>query len=167
VTDLARSTRALIIPGSGQLIDLDDPTDVLTDAVTELAGLIDAVREARQAVIDEVAARLDRNNSRTTSLELSDGSVLFLETNAPTTEEFVVDEVRSAFGPLVQRGVLDAAVVERLIKFPPPKPVEPRVDRREVNKLRKSSVPGVREALDKVTRTVDQRRTLKVDRKST
>lgn len=152
---------AVMNPATGEVIDLVDAT------TTDLARAVQAVNELygelaafRQALIDEVAGRMDTANARTE--QVGDYK---LTTNAPTESTYGVQALREELAPLTEGddAPLNPIVLERLITTPPPAEPEPRVDKREVNKLAKSGDPRVLAALARARTVSPNRRTLKVE----
>lgn len=148
----------LVHPASGELVDLKAASDL------ELAGTIDRLLELRQrldtfgqAVTDELAGRLDRRGERKSIV----GDVE-LETNAPSSEEYVLDELEQGLKDLVDAGAIDAELVARVIVQPPPATPARRVDKREVNKLKKSTDNRVLAAIARARRVVPTKRTVKI-----
>jgi hypothetical protein len=148
-------------PATGELVNLDDVT------LVDLVALVETSRElARELsyhvdeLVDEAARRLDRTNSRTANLE--DGTKV--ETNAPTVDEYTVPAVRDALERLIEAEVLDAAVLRTVIVRPAPSTPPPRVDKRELNKLKAHDDPRVARLLGGARERKPQRRTLKIDR---
>lgn len=153
-------------PATGEVIDLKAaPTPELAAGLEQLDDLMGQLREFRQAVVDEAAARLDALGARK-ELITED---LELETNPPTTDEYPVEATRAELEALVEAGVLDAAIVDRVIVQPPtpppPGPPPKRVAKAEVNKLLKSSDRRVLQALGRARQRTTNRRTIKIKRK--
>lgn len=153
------NTRTLVQPASGELVELDAPTTDLVAGLERLEELVDRLMEFRRLVVDEVAARMDTANSRTERV----GDYV-LKTNAPTSEDYPVRPLREALRGLVEAGVLDPVVLERVIVTPPPTPPEPKVDKRELNKLKGHADPRVARAIGAVRQRTPNRRTLKIER---
>lgn len=147
-------------PATGELVNLDDAT------LEDLAHHIDRARQLRSELdehiddlVVEAAAAMDRVNKRTVTLE--DGTKL--ETNAPTEDSYAVDEVRAALVALVNAEVLDGAVIDAVIVWPPRPPAPPaRVAKAELNKLKAHDNPRVAAAIGAVRHRQPQRRTLKI-----
>jgi hypothetical protein len=153
------NTRTLVQPASGELVDLNAPTTELAAGLERLDELVMRLGDFRQAVTDELARRMDTANSRTERV----GDYV-LKTNAPTSEEYPVRPLREALRRLVELKVLDPVVLERVVKTPPPTPPEPKVDKRELNKLKNHADPRVARAIGAVRQRTPNRRTLKVER---
>jgi hypothetical protein len=165
MSDTTAASNALVVhPVSGEVITLRDvPTDELALGLkVDLERVAEAVVAARQAVIDEVARRLDRTGGRSAELELDDGRRLKVETNAPTTEVYPFRETREAILELVEREVLDATAIGRVLVYPDPPPApDPRVDKRAINALKR--IPDVARELGRLRRIENVKRTLKVN----
>lgn len=153
---------AVMNPATGEVIDLVDATTTdLARAVLSVGELYGELSAFRQALIDEVAGRMDTANARTEVV----GNYK-LTTNAPTESTYSVDALREALTPLTQGddAPLDPSVLSRLIILPVPALPEPKVDKREVNKLKASTDPRVLAALAQARTISPNRRTLKVER---
>lgn len=153
----------LVHPQTGELVDLKAlATDTLAlDLTAELQALADRVDQAQRAVIDELARRVDKGGARTAEIELADGRQLTLETNAPTEVVYPFDQTRDALQRLVAEDELEAMALARVLKYPRPKPQDPRVDRRAIGALEK--IPAVEQALAEVRFKQDKKRTIKID----
>jgi hypothetical protein len=154
-------TAPVVIPVTGEVLDLSTVTTTdVVDAVERVAGYLDELAAVRQALIDEVARRLDAAGSRSAEV-----AGVRLETNAPTEEVYDVDRLLEALRPLVAAGVLEETAVRELVVRPIPKIPAPRVDKRRLNVLRRSANPRLIEALDAARSVIPTRRTLKIERK--
>lgn len=166
MTDTDTATDLVAVhPTTGEAIVKDATTTDLADAfeaALELRGRLD---EFAQAIVGEVADRMDKAAERKALLPTAGDGLVELEVNAPTSEEYPVDIMRTALETLVADGVLDDAVLAKVITTPPPKPQDPKVDKREVNKLKKSSDRRVLAAIAGARTVVTNRRTLKIKRK--
>lgn len=119
-------------PASGELLDLVGlSTRELVAADQRVRDLVAELGRFRQAVVNEVAARLDRANTRTDIV-----GRFKIETNAPSSDEYLLDVLEKELRALVAADVLDEAVVAAVVVQPPPKPQDKKVDKREVNKLK-------------------------------
>lgn len=133
----------IVHPITGEVIDLAaSPTDQIAAAFEDIGVLVQQVIDVRQALADELARRLDTVNTRNEQV----GDWL-IEVNAGTEEVYAVAPMRAALEPLVTAGVLDAEVLRRVITYPAPKAPDARVDKREVNKLKRHPDPSVQAAL--------------------
>jgi len=152
----------LIHPTSGEVVSLPDATgDELDRIDTDLARLIVTVGMMRQLVAAEVARRADRLNARTVEL---DGTTW--EVNAPTEDVYTVEAIRRELEPMVKAGRIDQAILDSLIVKPPPKPQDPRVDKRKVNTLLRTNDGAVLAALAAARQTRNTTRTAKVTRRA-
>ncbi|HEU4975723.1 MAG TPA: hypothetical protein VFT50_11580 [Baekduia sp.] len=155
VTDMT-----VVNPATGEVVDLDTaPTTDLASGLQDLEALLTRLGDFRQLVIDTLAGRMDTANSRTERV-----GEFILETNAPTVEDCPVGPLREVLDRLVADGVLDGSVVDRVITTPPPKFPEPRVAKRELNKLKGHADERVTDAISEVVERRPQRRTLKIKR---
>lgn len=161
MTDTATTAALeLVHPVTGELLDVAGAaTTDLAAAAAAISEHVDRVFEFRQALVDEVARRMDRMNTR--SEVVGD---LKLTTNAPATESYPVAPTRDALQRLVDDDVLDPEVIARVIVTPPPADPQPKVAARELNKLKRHDDPRVARALGAVRQVSPQRRTLKVER---
>lgn len=159
-TDTTATGRTLVHPTTGEVLDLAGATTTeLAAGLVELDELLSELGAFRQAAVDEVARRMDRVNTRTERVGEWE-----LETNAPTTETYAVDVLRERLAPLVEAGTIDQELVDRLVTTPAPKPPEPRVDKRELNKLKRTTDRDVLAAIAAARTINPQRRNLKLRR---
>ena len=150
--------RELVHPTTGEILDLAAATTTDLAVVHGRVGdLMRQLADFRQHVVDEVAARMDRENARSAVV-----GGLKIETNAPTTDTYPVEALLDALTELVGADVLSPAVVERVIETPLPKEPEPVVRKAELNRLRAHNNPVVVAKLDAVRVRNPQRRTLKI-----
>lgn len=149
----------IVHPLTGGAIATDAPTDQIAHALEEHAHVMAALSDYRHQLEAIVIARMDAANARTETV----GDHKFT-TNAPLTESYPVDVLYGVLQPLVDAGVLDPIVLERVIVTPPPKMPEPRADKREVNKLKKHPDERVRTAIEEACIEAPQSRTLKIER---
>lgn len=156
----ATSTELVVIhPATGEALDLVAMTTTdLAGALGELRELTDKLSAFRQAIIDEVAGRMDKGNARTEVV-----GPYKLVTNAPREESYPVRRLREELQPLIDAGELEPQVLDRLITTPRPKTPDPVVSKRELNKLKGSDNGAVLAALARVREVAPARRTLKVE----
>lgn len=157
----SETSRALVAidPVTGEILDLKALTTTdLAEATERARGLIDEVFGFRQRIVDEVSRRMDRENSRSAVV----GS-LKITTNAPVKESYPIAPLRAALQALVDADVLEASVIDRVITEADPKPPEPKVAARELNKLKGHDDQRVAAAIGAVRQRDPQRRTLKVE----
>jgi len=153
------TTDLVVIPVTGEAIDLNGPTTDLARTIEQIRGYLDGLIDVRRHVADELAARLDTANSRTEQV----GDYL-IKTNAPTQEDYSPAVLRAELEELITAGTLDAVVLDRVITTPEPKPPEPRVDKREINKLKRSTDPAVLRAVATARTITPNTRTITVTR---
>lgn len=149
----------IVHPLTGGALPVDAPTDQIAHALEEHAHVMLALQDYRHELEAIIIERLDAANARSEVV----GEHKFT-TNAPFTESYPVDELAIALGNLVDEGILDPVVMERVITTPDPKPPAPRVDKREANKLKKHVDERVRAAVEEVRLEAPQARTLKIER---
>lgn len=158
MTELDHTETRLVNAATGEVLDLSgESADELAGSLNELDQLVGALRDTRGAIVDELARRLD---ARGTRKAIIDG--VELETNAPSEEHYDPDELRRRLDPLVATGVIDQALVDSLIVTPAPKLPEPRVDRRRVNTLKRSTDRRLLAALSAARTVKPTTRTVKV-----
>lgn len=161
-TDLERQApeRTLLVPITGESVDLDASPPILLRAMDELEELRGDLIDVITAIERELIRRADATGKRT--VELSPG--LKVETNAPTVPEYDVDELRRRLGPLVRAGTVDRATYDALIVQPERPPLPPqRVDGNVAKGLLTSDNEELVEAVRAATtRRPVGRRTLKV-----
>lgn len=145
-------------PMTGALFELAPATpEELADEVDWVKAKVAELADYRQQITDELAKRADRKNAR--KLKLTDGREV--EVNAPTEDEWAVDEVRAALRRLIDAEVLDAEVLDTIVVYPTPsKPPPPRVHKVELKKLLGN--PDVAAELTPIRRTLDVKRTASV-----
>lgn len=153
----------LVHPATGEVLDIKAATTTeLAAGIESLADLFANLGDFRQAIIDELAGRLDSANARKERVGPYE-----LETNPPTTENYDAGILEAELTALVEAKVLDPVIIDRVVPFPeptpPPKP-QRRVDKREVNKLKKSTDRRVQSAVAKARSIAHNRRTIKVAR---
>jgi hypothetical protein len=129
----------------------------LAGAIGKLAEWDRKLGDFRQRIVDEMARRLDVENARKTVFD-----DLEVETNAPTAEEYLMDRLRDELQLLVDDGVLSEGVLARVFVKPPPKPQPERIDKRELNKLKKHDDRRVTAALGVSRNVVSTKRTIKI-----
>lgn len=155
----------LVHPATGEVLDIKAATTTeLAAGIESLADLFANLGDFRQAIINELAGRLDSANARKEQVGPYE-----LETNPPTTEDYSASTLEAELRELVEAKVLDPVIIDRVMPFPPPYvPPKPqrRVDKREVNKLKKSTDQRVLTAVAKARTILTQRRTVKVTRRS-
>jgi len=155
-TDLDTTQDATVVhPVTGEVLDLATaPIDVIAefvDAVTDSRRQLD---ELRSMADRELARRMDVENLRTYDL-----GGWRVTVNAPTRTVYDGERLRDVLASLVGEGVISESAADRACQqVTTLKPVV-----RELNKLR--SHPEVDTAIESVTSTVDQRRTVKVERR--
>lgn len=159
VDESAAVDNIAVDPASGEVVALSAPTLELVDHAERVRELTAELARFRQVLVDEVARRLDASNTR--SDVVGEWAV---ETNAPTSTDYLLDVLRAELEELVEDEVLDRAVLDRVIVTPDPKPPEPRVDKREVNKLKGHTDRRVAGAIAKASQRVNNTRTLKTKR---
>ena len=154
------STEAVHVmhPATGEVLDLAhlDGGD-LGAVVDELADLAGRVDDCKRELVAEVARRADQANARKVDL----GGYVF-EVNAPTSDAYDVGDVLAELQPFVGAGVITAAVLEDVIRRPPPKPSPPAVDLRKINTLWKSDNAELLAALARARRRAPTRRTARI-----
>lgn len=159
MTENTPSNELIVNPATGEALDLAGTTTDLCAAVAGIGEVRQMLDDYRQAVEDEIARRMDAANSRKDRVGDWEISV-----NAPTTETYPTDVLRDVVAQLVADGILDAVVLDRVIVRPEPKPPEPRVDRREINKLRKHPNPEVAAQIEAAAVVAPARRNVKIER---
>ena len=159
--DVPERTEVIVHPLTGGVLELDAPTDQLAAVLEEHREILSVLAEWRSLVERELVRRMDSANTRKEEV----GGYL-LEVNAPRTESYSVDAMREALAPLVDEGILDEVVLERVITMSVPKPVAPqeRVAKTEVNKLKKHPEEAVRAAIAEACEEIPNNRTLKIGR---
>lgn len=150
-------TDLIVHPLTGETLAIDAPTDVLAAALDEHRTLLSLMAEYKTVLQAEVLRRMDAANSRSEPI-----GGYKITVNAPRVEEYNADALRERLEQLVDDGVLDPVVPDRVIA--PPKPPAPKVDKREVNKLKGHPDDRVRQAVAESCEEVPQNRTVKIER---
>lgn len=155
------TSKAIIIhPVSGEVLELETATTTdVAEALARLGDLYNDLAAFKTRLVDEIAGRMDKANARTETV----GNYK-IEVNAPRTEAYPVPTMRQALQELVDAGALEASVLDRVITTPEPKEPEPRVELREVNKLKRHGDPRVQAAIARVRDVQPARRTAKITR---
>lgn len=161
--DVPERKEIIVHPLTGDVLELDAPTDQLAAVLEDHREILSVLAEWRSLVERELVRRMDSANTRKEEIG---GYVL--EVNAPRTESYSVDTTREALAPLVEEGILDEVVLERVITMSVPKPVAPqeRVAKTEINKLKKHPAEEVRAAIAEACEEIPNHRTIKIARVS-
>lgn len=120
------STTDLMIPGTGELIPLDGPTDHLAEAFDAISDLERQLRDARGAIRAELLTRLDRENRR--SAEVGDWK---LEAEAPDQTDYDPDELAPILARLVGEEKISAEAMDKALE----RKVERLPRKRELSRL--------------------------------
>lgn len=157
-TDVA----TIVDPVTGEAIKLGEyTTDSLALIADRAGGILAELAAFRQRLNDELAARLDAMGTRT-----ADVGEWRLEANAPTSEEYRLDVLRTGLTEAAKAGArLEEGILDRVIVTPEPKPPEPRIDKRVVNNLKRSDDRRVLAAIAEARTVVNNRRTVKISRR--
>jgi len=156
------SELARIHPFTGEVLDLVElGAAELDELLGQAADAHHRLGEFETAIRDELAARADELGRRKVEL----GGVEY-EVNAPTEDVYTVENVREELEPLVERGVVPAAVLRELVVYPPPSRPAARVDRRRVALLLKSTNAELVAALERARRRRNTTRTVKIIRRA-
>lgn len=149
---------ASVHPATGEVLALGalDGAD-LGAVVDEMEDLAGRVADYKRELVAEVARRADQANARKVDL----GGYVF-EVNAPTENTYDVGDVLAELQPFVGAGVITPAVLEDVIRRPPPKPSPPAVDLRKINTLWKSDNAELLAALARARRRAPTRRTARI-----
>lgn len=147
--------RAMIVhPATGETVVASElKGSDLAQLLEDSSTLYDMLRQFKASIVTEVARRADMRGERKTEL---DGIVF--EVNAPTEDQYEVEDLRATLQPLVDSSVIDQQLLDALIVMPTPKPPSPRVDRRRLKSLMASDNRELLAALAQArTRVVNQR----------
>lgn len=149
---------------TGEVLDLKAAgTTELAVALDKFDELVSQARAAfRDAVAGELIARMDKRNKRTATLAAEGRPTVALETNKPTETDYLIDVLRDGLEALVAENKLEREVLEECIKTPPPTTPEPKVYKREVEKLLGSDDPAVVAAVVRARKVRNTNRTIKV-----
>jgi hypothetical protein len=145
-------------PTTGELLELEVlELPELADALEEVDEAYGRLADYKRNVTEELARRADALGGRKL-----DASGIVFEVNAPTEDLYDPADLRRELAPLIEEGVLDAAILDVLIRRPPPKPQPPAVNRAKVKALYGHADRRVGAALARARRRVNARRTVKV-----
>lgn len=159
-TDTRTQGAELVHPLTGEVLEpAATATTDLAEALEDLAGVYERLHAYRQAIIDELTARMDRGNARTEIV-----GPWRLTTNAPTSDVYDLVRLRVELEELVKADVLDADVVDRVIVTPDPVAPPAKLARVELNKLKRHPDARVLRALGAARGVIPQRRTLNAER---
>lgn len=151
-------TALIVHPTTGEALDLKGATTTdLAEAILELGDLYARLGVFKDRITSEIAARMDKMNSRTEGV-----GRYKIVVNAPTTETYPVPTLRAALQKLIDDDQLEAGVLDKVIVTPEPKAPEPRVDQREINKLKRHPNPRVQAAIAKARDVQPAKRTAKI-----
>jgi hypothetical protein len=122
MSDLVPTTSIqLVNPSTGEVVELDGPTESLAEFLADMREHESLCREAKKLVTREVVSRMDK--SATWTLHVA-GLKLSAASPAPT-EEFDGPELKEALHALVEEGVLSIeavdAAVETVVSYKPRK----------------------------------------------
>lgn len=110
-------TELLILPVTGEAIDLSAGPKVLLDAWNQIVGAEQDLKAAKREIADEVTRRLDHEGRRSLTVD----GVKF-ETTAPTEKVWNVKELSETLNELVDEDTISDEKAGRCIKWEP-KPV--------------------------------------------
>lgn len=151
-------TDLIVQPITGEAIELADwRADRLAGELEDVDDLRYRVNAYRDAIVAELARRADARGARKVRV---DG--VEYEVNAPTEEAYDPGRLMAALAPLVADGTIDQELVDALVVTPPPKRPAPRVDRRRVNTLKRSTNRRLLAALAAARVVAPARRTVKI-----
>jgi hypothetical protein len=105
---------AVLIPASGEVLDLNGPMETFVSAWEQLAELEADLKATKRAISDEIAERLDHEGRR--SIEV-DG--VRFEVSAPTVKLWDVPLLQENLSELVDEGVISDEKAGRCIKWEP------------------------------------------------
>lgn len=147
-------------PASGEVINLSqlDPLGVAR-IVERVDRLVVEVAAFRRTLVETGANILDSLNARKDRVDGYE-----LETNAPTSVSYREDVLRGELIALVASGVIKPAVLDKVFKPQelPTEPPPPKLDKRELNKLKSNERAAA--AIARASVRTNNTRTLKVTR---
>lgn len=108
---LERTDRHVLIPGSGELVSLDDATDQLAGHRLWLKEMAEAMRDAARVLDDELLRRADKAVTYTYR-----GSGLEVTMDGPDRKVYDAEPLRAELVALAEQGVIDDTAVEKAIK---------------------------------------------------
>jgi molybdate-binding protein len=109
---LERTDRAILIPGSGEVVSLDDSTDTLAGHRLWLKEMAEAMRAAARTIDDEILRRGDAEVTWTYR-----GGGLLVTMDGPGRKVYDAEPLRGELLALVARGVgITADAVDKAIK---------------------------------------------------
>lgn len=108
---LERTDRHVLIPGSGEVVSLDDATDQLAGHRLWLKDMAEAMRDASRVIDNELLRRADKAVTYTYR-----GGGLEVTMDGPDRKVYDAEPLRADLLELAGRGVIDEAAVEKAVK---------------------------------------------------
>lgn len=141
-------------PLTGEALDVRSLDGAgLADAIEDVNNLYGILATFKRTIVDEVARRADEVAERKTMID----GVTF-EVNAPTTDEYELENLRAVLDPLVAEGKIPQATVDAIIVRQEPKAPPPKIDKRKINAFLKGEDRTLLAALAQArTRAVNTR----------
>lgn len=124
MTDSTKPGRELLVPMTGELIDLNSPTDVLADATKRMRDLEQDLARLRASIATVIVARMDHENLRTA--EIGDYVVTV---DAPGGVDWDTKGLEAVLWTLVDHDSISASAMDRVM------PLKRGVGVRELKKL--------------------------------
>lgn len=145
--------RDLIVPATGEVVNLSAPTDILAEAAAQMRELETELARVRAVVNDELTRRLDHENLR--SVEIGDWAI---SVDAPGGVDWDTDALMEELTRLVELDVISEDAMERVV------PIKRRVALRELKKLLPAIDSDYREDLEACSTPSTRVRRVKVER---
>lgn len=106
---------SVLVPHTGEVVDLSEVDDVSLAAVMDSIAEIEAdLRSAKRELSDEIAKRLDYLGRRSV-----DAGEFRLEVTPPQEKEWDLDRLRSDLAELVEEGVISQQKATACVKWTP------------------------------------------------
>lgn len=147
--------RDLIVPATGEIVNLSAPTDILAEAAARMRELETELARVRGVVSEELTRRLDHENLR--SAEVGDYTITV---DAPGGLDWDTDELLQELDRLVELDVISGDALERVL------PAKRRVAVRELKKLLPTLDPDYRTDLEACSSPSSRVRRVKIDRRA-
>lgn len=144
--------RELMVPATGEVLALNQPSDILAEAVNRMRELERELASVRQTVAEELTRRMDVEN-----LRKADVGDYTISVDAPGALDWDLKKLDEVLDGLVAAGRLSAAAKERVM---PPKP---SLSQRELKKLLTTLEPDERERVEACSAPSRRTRRVKVE----
>jgi hypothetical protein len=147
------TSRDLVVPATGEVISLSQPSDILAEAAQRMRELEQELARIRAVVGDELIRRLDHENLR--SADVGDYRIT---ADAPGGVDWDTDELEQELSRLVELDVISEDAMNRVL------PVKRRVALRELKKLLPAVDEDYRKDIESCSEPSSRARRIRVER---